>query len=184
MFFRSCKLGACVTLLLSFQAVGSTISIQYSLSPLGGNVYSYIYSVTNDGSLPGGAPVRLFDVLFDPNLYQESSLLIVTPSGLQAQWSEHFLASVPPSIPAFFDVYTSGGGIPSGHTVTGFAVQFTWLGSGVPGSQPFEIYDPTTFQMLQSGNTFDGTSAPEPSSFGMMALAIAYAAWRIHRRRA
>lgn len=183
MFFRSCRLGACFILLLSFQGVASTISIQYSLSPLGGNVYSYIYSVTNDGSLPGGASVRLFDVLFDPSLYQESSLLIVTPSGLQSQWTEQFLTSVPP-LPEAFDVYAPSGGIPSGQAVFGFAVQFTWLGSGVPGSQPFEIYDPTTFQMLQSGDTFDGTFVPEPSSFGMIALVLAYAARKIHRRRA
>jgi hypothetical protein len=182
MFFRSCRLGACFILLLSFQGVASTISIQYSLSPLGGNVYSYIYSVTNNGSLPGGASVRVFDVLFDPSLYQESSLLIVTPSGLQSQWTEQFLAAVPP-IPPTFDVSAPSGGIPSGQTLTGFAVQFKWLGSGLPGSQPFEIYDPATFQLLQSGETFDGTFVPEPSGFGMIALALAFAARKIHRRR-
>src|SRR5690349_2660222 len=106
---------------------------------MGGNVYRYIYTITNSGPVGAGAPVQLFDILFDTSRYQQSSLQIVTPSTLQLAWSETLLGALP-GVPAAYDVLALHGGIPAGNTVSGFAVQFTWLGPGLPGPQPFQIY--------------------------------------------
>jgi hypothetical protein len=145
-------------LLLPVSAIASpSISISYTLVPMGGNSYKYVYSITNNGTLTGSAPVQLFDILFDTSQYQESSLQIVTPPNLNAQWSQEILTGIPPAIPAAYDALALAGGVPAGTTVTGFAVQFTWQGTGTPGPQPFEIYDPVSFALLQSGQT---TSAP------------------------
>lgn len=162
MILKFCKLVAILGLLWPVSALASpSISIQYTLVPMGGNVYRYVYSITNNGSLAGGASVQLIDIFFDTSLYQESSLQIVTPSSLSAQWSQQILFGVPPAIPAAYDSLALQGGVPAGTTVTGFSVQFTWLGTGTPGPQPFTISDPTTFAVLQSSQT---TSAPAPVS--------------------
>ena len=113
--------------------------------------YRYVYSITNNAAT-GSAAIQLFDILFDTSLYQESSLQIVTPAPLHTQWSEQLLSSAP-SVPAAYDALSLTGGIAAGSTVTGFSVQFTWLGTGTPGPQPFQVFDPNTFAVLQSGVT-------------------------------
>ena len=67
---------------LSFSTSAHAISVQYGLTSLGGNAYRYDYSIANDGSLGAGVPVELFDIYFDPTLYLESSLNIVSSGPL------------------------------------------------------------------------------------------------------
>lgn len=161
-------------LLLAFvESAAATVSIRYRLDSLGGQNYQYVYTITNDGS--AGGAVLLFDILFNTTLYSEPSLQILTPTNLQAQWSEQILASVP-GLPATYDVLSLSGGIPVGGTVSGFVVRFTWLGQGVPGSQPFQIYNPNNFSLLQSGSTsVDATPIPTVSTIGLSALAVGLA---------
>jgi hypothetical protein len=171
------RFAAGLLFVLATQAFADTpISIQYTLVPLGGNVYQYVYSIRNNGTLPGGSAVKLFDIFFDSSLYQKSSLQIVTPSSLQSQWSEVLLAVIPPVIPAEYDVLSLQGGIPVGGAVTGFSVKFTWLGSGVPGAQVFQISDPSTFQVLQTGQTvLDPTSVPAASTLSLILIGLGLA---------
>ena len=61
----------------------------------------------------------------------------------------------------------------------GFAVQFTWLGAGTPGAQPFEIVDPDTFQTLESGST---TVVPLPATGWLLGWATGLIAWRARNR--
>lgn len=127
--------------------------ITYDLTHLGGADYRYDYTITNDGSLPGGAALEVIDIAFDPTLYQESSLTIVSDAGLAVDWDQNIFASHL-SIPAIFDIFALGSGIASGNSVNGFAVTFIWLGGpALPGSQSFEILDPNTFNVLASGVT-------------------------------
>ena len=153
MFFKSCRFAAIVLLLLSTPALAA-VSIQYRLVPMGGNVYRYVYSITNTGS----GSVQLFDIYFNTALYDESSLQIVSPANIQLAWSEKKLVSLP-GVPVAYDALALQGGIPAGGSASGFSVQFTWIGSGTPGSQAFDIFNPTTFAKLESG-----TTAPEPAS--------------------
>lgn len=162
---------------LSAQPLAGTITVHYNLTSLGGNVYRYVYSITNNGSLGSGAPVQLFDILFDPSLYRETSLQIATPSSLQSQWSEQLLVSLP-GVPAAYDALALRGGILAGSTISGFSVQFTWLGSGVPGSQPFQVFNPSTFQLLQTGQTAGDTpplGAPAASTLSMILIGVGLA---------
>lgn len=111
--------------------------------------YRYTYTVTNDGSLGSQVAVKLFDIQFDTTLYNESTLTI-TP--LQGDWDEMVLSSMPGDPPAY-DAFSSVSGIPAGQNETGFSIEFDWLGNGEPGTQRFEIYDPGTFALLESGTT-------------------------------
>jgi hypothetical protein len=181
MFSRFSRFAAGLMLLWPIQASAASptsISIQSSIVSLGGNVYRYVYSITNNGSLQGGAPIRLFDILFDTSLYQQGSLQIVTPLALSAQWSQQILSGVPPTFSPAYDALALQGGIPAGTMVAGFSVQFTWLGSGVPGAQPFQVYDPTTFQLLQTGQTDVGSglvTVPAASTLLLILISIGLA---------
>jgi hypothetical protein len=167
---KSVRLTAAAVLLFGAHAFAA-VSIQYKLVPVGGNVYRYVYSISNSGPAGTAAPVRSFDILFDTSRYQQSSLQIVTPGTLQLGWSEIFLGALP-GLPTAYDVLAlHGGGIPAGNTVSGFVVQFTWLGSGLPGPQPFQIYDPLTFHVLQNGTTApDFDSVPAASTWSLMLI--------------
>jgi hypothetical protein len=146
------------------------IAIQYDLDSLGGNNYQYIYSVTNDGSLDGHE-LELFDILFSPDLYLESSLTIVTPSPLSLQWDELILASGI-GTPAAYDALALSGGIGVGETISGFTVEFQWLGTGTPGGQPFEVFAPDTFTLLETGLTTEATIIPEAPSLWIIAVGL------------
>jgi len=195
MLLKACGFATAAVLLLYPQSAAGAVSVQYTLVPMGGNVYRYIYSITNDGSLPGGAPVQLFDIGFDPTLY--SSLSIVTSqvnSALNAQWTQSIFPAGP-GFPALYNALSISAsvGIPAGSTATGFAVQFTWLGAtGQPGAQPFQIYNPSApppIPVLQSGNTFSPAGVPVSSDLSLLliGLGLALAATyqlRTHRRDA
>ena len=157
MLLRACFLCASV-MFVCFQATADSLPVIYSLINLGGGEFQYDYSIYNNGTLGSGVPVQLFDVAFDPALY--SGLSIVTPNPLASNWTEQIFPPVGSSA-ADFDVSTpQNGGIPVGSTVSGFAVDFTWLGQGQPGSQPFQVFDPNSFAQLQSGNTVTTVSLP------------------------
>ena len=151
-----------ITLLVlsGFSASSQAISISYDLIANGGNDYRYEYTVTNDGSLGAGIAVGLFDISFDTNLYQETSLSISSPGAITASWDEAILASGP-SIPAVYDAFSSSAGISDGASSSSFTVAFTWTG-GVqgPGSQTFEIFDPVNFTLLETGTTISAVPAP------------------------
>ena len=146
--------------------------IDYQLVPLGGNSYQYIYTVQNDGSLGAGTSISEFDLLFDPTLYDESSLTLASPTTISGNWSEIFLASGL-SVPAAYDALATSAGIGVGSGVTGFAVDFTWLGPGTPGAQPYEIYDPNSFVLLEQGTTVAVSAVPIPAALWLLASGIA-----------
>jgi hypothetical protein len=153
--------------------------VQYELLPLGGSQFRYVYTVSNDGSL-GGAAVNLFDVLFDPSLYSETSLSISTQPPLASSWNEILLASAP-GVPAAYDALATGSGIAYGQTRSGFAVDFAWLGTGAPGTQPFVIYDPQTFAVLEEGTTV--SAVPLPPAGWLLLSGVAGLFTRLRARR-
>ncbi len=158
---RIFPLGALLASLTLLASSANAIQITSGLTSLGGNQYRYTYTVENDGST--GAAVELFDIFFDPALYDESSLAITTSDPPASDWDELILASGI-LLPAAYDVFALAGGIPIFGSESGFAIDFVWLGTDAPGTQPFSIYDPLTFELLESGITsFDSPSIPEPS---------------------
>lgn len=148
------------------------VSVQYELTPLGGSNYRYVYTVSNDGSLGSGASVELFDVMFDPALYLESSLVISTPASPGSSWDEIFLVSAP-GVPAAYDAMALAGGIPVGAALGGFSVDFAWIGTGTPGNQPFAIYDPGSFALLAEGMTGNLAAVPVPAAAWLLGSGIA-----------
>jgi hypothetical protein len=119
--------------------------ITYEVTSLGGNDWRYDYTVENDGS----ASIEQFTVYFDFGLF---SNLAVAASPMD--W-DSIVVDPDVNIPAdgFFDSVALVSGLAPGASLSGFSVTFTFLGSGAPGSQPFDIVDPANFEVLSSGRT-------------------------------
>jgi hypothetical protein len=168
---KSLLIGFLITPILLAQSVNAS-TITYDLQDLGANSYRYSYTINNDGSLPGGSAIQLFDILFDPALYQETSLTLKSDLALNANWSQQFLASAP-GVPVAFDVLAIGAGLTNGSSISGFAVDFSWLGAGLPSSQGFEIYDASNFNLLESGITTPLlASVPLPGAMSLVLSAF------------
>lgn len=138
-----------------FSSATYAISVNSQLYSLGSNQYRYVYTVTNDGSLGSGVAVKLFDIEFDPANYLESSLKIVTPAPLNSQWDEAILFSSNLGGAAAYSSFSSTTGIVAGSNVSGFAVEFKWIGpAGTrPSTQNFQVFDPETFNTLAQNTT-------------------------------
>ncbi|MBL8350363.1 MAG: hypothetical protein JNL87_08595 [Burkholderiaceae bacterium] len=167
---------------VSVPATAGPVTIGYELVALGGSTYEYRYTVTN---VSLATPVSLFSIEFDTALYDETSLTSKS-SGI-AGWVESFSATPqPPGLPAVYDVYNLSDPLDIGESATGFAVEFVWLGTGTPGSQPFKIYDIANFDVLDSGSTTLAGSPPnpmpEPSAALLTALALLGAAAATRQR--
>jgi hypothetical protein len=60
--------------------------------------------------------------------------------------------------------------------VSGFAIEFEWLGNGLPDAQTFVIFDPSTNALLETGRT--GNKTPESGTLGLFLLGV-FAALRV-----
>lgn len=171
-----------LALFASVQTVAAPVTIDYELVALATpSTYEYRYTITNNSL---ATSVDGFSIDFDPTLFDETSLA-VTSTGV-GNWFEQILASVP-GLPAQYDALkVSGVPLGIGDSESGFAVQFTWLGTGTPGSQGFTIYDSATFDVLDTGVTTAAgvppNPVPEPSSAVLTLLALVGTAAATRRR--
>ena len=135
----------------------------------GEDLYRYEYSLS-DFPHPAGYG---FSIRFDPALYAS---LESPPPEVGPDWD--LLSLQPdPGIPddGLFDAQAL---VAAPATLAGFAITFVWLGPGAPGSQPFEIYDPT-FSTIESGAT---VVVPEPTTLTLLAVGLT-ALSRARRKR-
>lgn len=152
-----------VTLLLLPGPVQAS-RIQYEVTNVAGNTWEYTYTITNDSLL---ADIEEFAISFALGSYEN----LVVGSTLGG-W-DPLVIQPDPNLPddGFYDVLALISGIAPGGTLGGFSVQFDYLGTGTPGSQPFRILDPNTFNVLDSGFTVS-VAAPEPSVLGLFAVGL------------
>ena len=139
----------------------------------GSDLWEIAYHVTNFNAAAGQG----FSVSFALNLYQDIQspppvvngdwdvISIQPDAGLNS--NGRYDAQAVRSMPSLADAFT---------------VEFTWLGTGSPGSQAFEVYD-TDFSTIETGLT----TTPEPSAIALLALVGAIFAsitrWRWRMRR-
>ncbi len=111
-----------------------------------------------------------FSVLFDPNLYAS---LESPPPAVGSDWD---ILSIQPDqgLPddGLYDALALAD-LPT--ELTGFTIDFLWLGAGVPGSQPFVVYD-ASFAPVESGQTV-------PESGTLALLAMGFTGLHAHARR-
>ncbi|MDP3084484.1 MAG: MYXO-CTERM sorting domain-containing protein [Rubrivivax sp.] len=148
-----------------------------SFSALGGSDWQLTLSVGNDGSL---AEVTGFTVYFSETLYTNLAL-VSTPSTWNSLIIQPDRAL---AAPGFLDAYarTPQAGLRAGQVQSGFAVRFTYLGTGLPPGLPFEVVNPS-FQPLSAGQSVAATSLiPETSTTVLMSLGLAALAGLGRRR--
>jgi hypothetical protein len=166
------RLAAAIVLIAASGTAAATV-IRYNLMNLDENRWEYRYAVENSTL---SEPIEEFSIYFD--LGPDSSVLHadLTVTGMPAGW-DGLLLRPDPRLPhaGLFDALAIGGGIDSGLALDGFAVQFTWFGVGAPTLQRYEILDPRTFGVIESGFTVEGTPPPthipEPSMLMLFATA-------------
>jgi len=161
-----------VSLLLTSQYVLGVISteITYTATNLGFNQWQYAYQVTN---IALSTPIKELTIWFDYGLYQDLSIVTLGPTA--DNWDEVAWQPEQGLGNGGYDALTIGPGIGLGETVSGFCVRFNWLGTGVPGSQFYEIINPSDFSRIDSGFTI-----PEPASLFMFGIGSVFL---LRRRR-
>jgi hypothetical protein len=109
--------------------------VTYTATDVSGSTWQYNYTFTNNLASGNIGEVTVY--------YALGSYEGLSVASSPGNWSP-LVAQPDPSLPAdgFFDVQATDAGLASGNSVSGFAVDFTWLGAGTPGSQVFNIVNP------------------------------------------
>lgn len=165
--------------LVGHLASAQSQSVSYSLLSLGGSSWEYDYTIASS------SPSLSFDeitIYFGADTATGLSLA-ASPAG----WSPVVIQS-DASIPAdgYLDVVSPTGPLANASSVCGFAVDFTYLATGAPGAQTFQLYNSADFTLQYSGVTTAAATTvpavPEPSSFALFLGGIG-ALWSAKRRR-
>ncbi len=137
-------------------------TVTYSVLNSSDTTWQYDYTVTNDTL---GSALREFTVFFDRTQYAN---LVV--NGSPVDW-DSLVAQPDNNLPddGYFDSLNTATGLAIGASQSGFLVQFDFLGTGSPGSQAFNIVDPDTFDVLDSGST---SAVPLPATFWLLITAF------------
>jgi len=133
--------------------------MKYVVTDLSSGQFECEYTLINNNSVA----IQEFTIWFDVQLYD--NLVLTTEEPLASQWDEIILKKTGFGLPIGYDAKSLTGGILHAETLNGFSVKFDWFGTGIPGSQFFEIIDPTTFQTIHSGYT-----VPEPATIFLLGL--------------
>ena len=124
-------------------------AIWFEVSKLGGGRWEYIYDVSNINILEG---LYEFTIYFAAGLYDR--LAVETDGVLAATWDELVWDPVDGvGVDGGYDALAELFPIGPAMTARGYSVSFDWFGRGRPGWQYYEIVDPDTFEIIDSGWT-------------------------------
>jgi len=156
---RSLLLG--IGLLTSMAAKAQVLNIQFNL--VAPNTFEYTVS-----NVSLGLPLKDFVVWFPeesgPGEYQNLTVL-----GSPSNWTGSAAEPTAISLNGYVEWNTGGEGIANGSSLGGFSVSFNNVGTSIPGSQYFKVYD-DSFNEVASGWT---TPVPEPAETAMASLLAA-----------
>jgi len=143
---QSALLACALFVSAAVMGIAQATTVTYDVSNVASNTWEYTYTVANDML---AFDIEEITIFFDVGLY-ENLAAQSTPAG----WD---VLVIEPDVflpdDGFYDALSLGVGIVPGVSLGGFSVQFDFLGAGVPGDQFFDIVDPFTFDVLDSGST-------------------------------
>lgn len=167
-------------LVVSIPLGASTLEVYYSTTSLGGSDYRYTYTLRNYTFQAG----EELAIAFSTDQY--GSISNGSPIG-SPEWDLLlFDIGFPPGAPGIYSLFAL---VDSPDTSVTFAVNFTWIGAGMPGAQPFSLnaYDPDTFEfleVLQTGFTQSDADPviPEPGTALLLLSGVLLTALRRVRK--
>lgn len=154
--------------LLPTSSQAALVGTSYSL--VAGNTWKASFSFSNGAGDPAAPGLTVF---FDETLYANLTSA-VAPAG----WDPLVVQPDPVLGAGFFDAYAydPADALQPGQTLSGFSVQFDFVGSGAPGALAFEFYrfDGADLVSLQTGTTtvVPATDVPEPATAWLGAAAL------------
>jgi hypothetical protein len=162
-----------LSLVLVCPALVSATTVYYTAVNLNDTIpgqdrWEYRYTLSAFSAVPDAG----FTMYFDPALYADLQNPIVPEN-----WNYNLAQ---PDTTWTFDGVFDAEALTAGAATAPFSIDFTWLGTGTPGSQPFDIYqldDAGDLTSLQSGMS----TVPEPAT--ALLLASGLAALSIIRRK-
>jgi hypothetical protein len=181
-FSRAATLLALILAGLSPWSAAQATTIEYVATNLtdvtpGEDLWRYDYRVSGRSFLQ----FQFFDIYFQPTLFAA----LASQSSANSDWDAAILqqptpGNLPPFDRGMFDAFA----LVDNASLTGmFSVSFIYLGSGSPGSQPFEIFDAGS-NLLETGMTsVPGGAIPEPSTLALLAGGLLLGALRLRRMR-
>ncbi|MEO8445081.1 MAG: hypothetical protein ABI567_08770 [Gammaproteobacteria bacterium] len=168
---------AAAVLLAGSAGTASATAVNYSIANLVGNTWAYSYTITSDrptGGLPSYSIIQEISIYFDRTRYADLAVAS-SPMG----W-DSIVIQPDPGLPddGFVDVLALADGLAPGGTLSGLSVTFTYLGTGTPGSQPFDVVEPPA-HTNESGVT---TVVPLPSGLWLLGTGLVPLLARARRR--
>ncbi|MDX1391714.1 MAG: hypothetical protein R3241_05005 [Rheinheimera sp.] len=132
------------------------------------DIWEYHYTIENDTALT----IEQFALYFPSDTYQ--NLLDIST---QPDWDILLVqpGALFPEDDGIFDALALVQGIAPGEILSGFAVRFSFIGDGDFGAQLFEVYDPISFETIDSGQTpaiAAPTQVAAPAVWGLLALGV------------
>lgn len=133
-----------------------------------GDIWEYHYTIENNTTVT----IEQFALYFPSDIYQDLIDISTLPD-----WDILLFqpGALFPEDDGIFDALVFGQGIAPDAILSGFAVRFTFIGSGDFGAQLFEVYDPTSFDILNSGQTpaiAAPTQVPTPTGWSLLLLGL------------
>ena len=143
--------------------------INYTVADIGDinpgeDLWEYSYSVSdNTFNMDNG-----FTIYFDLGLYD---LLYPAPTAPNTDWD--VLTWDPDPLLPDDGAYDALALVDGASLADVFTINFVWQGAGTPGSQYFEVYDPS-FNITETGYTTSGSAPiPEPATVVLLGTGIA-----------
>lgn len=132
------------------------------------DIWEYHYTIENDSALT----IEQFALYFPSDIYQDLIDISTLPD-----WDILLFqpGALFPEDDGIFDALVFGQGIAPGAILSGFAVRFTFIGSDDFGAQLFEVYDPISFDILDSGQTpaiAAPAQVPTPAGWSLLLLGL------------
>ncbi|MEQ1559000.1 MAG: hypothetical protein ABL933_08720 [Methyloglobulus sp.] len=161
---------------LSFMEPARAATINYEAKHVDGNYWEYAFAVKNDRS---SESIHEFTMYFSPSKFRNLTVK-AAPLGWDAIVNE---PSVGLPSNGFYDALALNQGISAGATLTGFSVGFEFLGTGLPGHQPYDIIEPMTRLTLHSGVSVSSVPLPGSLSAFMTGLILLAGILLSHSKR-
>lgn len=156
--------------LVMILALPAEASITYTSTDLGSDNWLYEYTVTNDFGLSNFFEFTIFfPTIQDLDALNYSNLSVVSTP---AHWSSIVAQPSAIDLGGYFDSLADSA-FAANAVVSGFSVQYHYVGNMVLGSQYYELYD-DSFNVIGNGFTTPTTpsTTPEPGSITVLGIGL------------